>query len=128
MVEGLEALGVQPRERRRRYWSETAWMKVPEVLLGLVDEGRLSFPAFGVYCVLLRHRYHKTQQASLSVYTIADILHFNRRKVRRCLGELVKLKLVTIRRGGSRERLVYTLQDITSFRFGPIREVPGASR
>lgn len=109
--------GTERSHELRRKWSPTAWMKVPELVLGYVADRKLSHAGFLVYCLLLRYRNKRRQDAYPSLRTMAGILHIGLSSVERGLIELERLKLVSVERrqdpAGDAARHVYTLPDVT---------------
>jgi DNA-binding transcriptional ArsR family regulator len=94
------------RDRRRR-----SWFSADNEILD--DYGpQLGIYGFGVYCALCRYSYSETEEAEVSVRTMAKKLRMGHAKLLETLSALEDAGLIAIERGDREHSNVYTLLEV----------------
>jgi len=94
------------RDRRRR-----SWFSADNEVLD--DYGpQLGIYGFGVYCALCRYSYSETEEAEVSVRTMAKKLRMGHAKKLETLSALEDAGLIAIERGDREHSNVYTLLEV----------------
>jgi hypothetical protein len=94
------------RDRRRR-----SWFSADNEILD--DYGpKLGIYGFGVYCALCRYAYSDTEEATVSIRTMAKKLRMGHTKLLETLSALEDAGLISIERGDREHSNVYTLLEV----------------
>ena len=94
------------RDRRRQ-----SWFSADNEILD--DYGpKLGIYGFGVYCALCRYAYSDTEEATVSVRTMAKKLRMGHTKLLETLATLEEAGLISIERGDREHSNVYTLLEV----------------
>lgn len=95
------------RDRRRR-----SWFSADNEIVD--DYGpKLGVYGIGVYCVLSRYANSETEEATVSLRTLAGKLQIGHRKLLQTLNALEDAGLISIERGDREHSSVYTLLEVT---------------
>ena len=107
------------RDRRRRSWFSTD--------NEIVDDygPKLGIYGLGVYCVLCRYAYSETEEATVSLRTMARKLRVGQTKLLETLDALEDAELISIERGDREHSNVYTLLEVPK-KGAPDQEQGGA--
>jgi DNA-binding MarR family transcriptional regulator len=107
------------RDRRRRSWFSTD--------NEIVDDygPKLGIYGLGVYCVLCRYAYSETEEATVSLRTLARKLRVGQTKLLETLDALEDAGLISIERGDRAHSNVYTLLEVPK-KGAPNQEQVGA--
>jgi DNA-binding PadR family transcriptional regulator len=94
------------RDRRRK-----SWFSVDNEILD--DYGpKMGIYGFGVYCALCRYAYGETEEATVSIRTMAKKLRMGYTKLLETLAQLEEAGLISITRGDREHSNVYTLLEV----------------
>ena len=94
------------RDRRRR-----SWFSADNEILDYYGP-KLGIYGFGVYCALCRYAYSDTEEATVSIRTMANKLRMGHTKLLETLSALEDAGLISIERGDREHSNVYTLLEV----------------
>jgi hypothetical protein len=94
------------RDRRRR-----SWFSADNEILDYYGP-KLGIYGFGVYCALCRYAYSDTEEATVSVRTMAKKLRMGHTKLLETLSALEDAGLISIERGDREHSNIYTLLEV----------------